>query len=251
MANIGYLICYPFAALLRLFYNITGSYGVSLILFTLVIKVILLPFQMKSKKSMVRMSRMSGKMQEIQKKYANNQAKMGEEMQKLYTEEGVNPMSGCVWSFLPMPILFALYYIIREPVVFFMNFGSRAAGMKVLEAAKDVMTGIGQTWTTTSGGKDGAYAQIEIIRALSSNSDNSAVKTFFAANPNWISVDYHFLGMDLSAWPSAAFKTLGQGLTWAAIGLVLIPIVSGVLSFILSKLQHEHPASGGRYGRLQ
>ena len=76
-----------------------------------------------------------------------------------------------------------------------MNFGSRAAGMKVLEAAKDVMTGIGQTWTTTSGGKDGAYAQIEIIRALSSNSDNSAVKTFFAANPNWISVDYHFLGM--------------------------------------------------------
>ena len=52
------------------FYNLTGSYGVSLILFTLVIKLILLPFQMKSKKSMVRMSRMSGKMQEIQKKYA-------------------------------------------------------------------------------------------------------------------------------------------------------------------------------------
>ena len=54
----------------------------SLILFTLVIKLILLPFQMKSKKSMVRMSRMSGKMQEIQKKYANNQLKMQEEMQK-------------------------------------------------------------------------------------------------------------------------------------------------------------------------
>ena len=71
-STIGYAICIPFAALLRLFYNLTGSYGVSLILFTLVIKLILLPFQMKSKKSMVRMSRMSGKMQEIQKKYANN-----------------------------------------------------------------------------------------------------------------------------------------------------------------------------------
>ena len=80
-STIGYAICIPFAALLRLFYNLTGSYGVSLILFTLVIKLILLPFQMKSKKSMVRMSRMSGKMQEIQKKYANNQLKMQEEMQ--------------------------------------------------------------------------------------------------------------------------------------------------------------------------
>ena len=77
-STIGYAICIPFAALLRLFYNLTGSYGVSLILFTLVIKLILLPFQMKSKKSMVRMSRMSGKMQEIQKKYANNQLKIGD-----------------------------------------------------------------------------------------------------------------------------------------------------------------------------
>ena len=65
--TIGYYICIPFAALLRLFYNLTGSYGVAIILFTLAIKLILLPFQMKSKKSMVRMSRMSGKMKEIQK----------------------------------------------------------------------------------------------------------------------------------------------------------------------------------------
>ena len=74
-STIGYLICIPFAALLRLFYNLTGSYGMSVILFTLAIKLILLPFQMKSKRSMVRMSRMSGRMQEIQKKYANNQLK--------------------------------------------------------------------------------------------------------------------------------------------------------------------------------
>ena len=114
-----------FAWLVRLFYNLTNSYGVALILFTLVIKLIMLPFQMKSKKSMVRMSRMSGKMQEIQKKYANNQLKMQEEMQKFYQEEGFNPMSGCLWSFLPLPILMALYYIIREPIVYFMNFGGK------------------------------------------------------------------------------------------------------------------------------
>ena len=97
-SSIGYVICIPFAWLVRVFYELTGSYGVAIILFTLVLKLILLPLQMKSKKSMMRMNRMSGRMQEIQKKYANNQAKMSEEMQKLYAEEGVSPMSGCLWS---------------------------------------------------------------------------------------------------------------------------------------------------------
>ena len=115
-STIGYVICIPFAWLVRLFYTLTGSYGVAIILFTLVLKLILLPLQMKSKKSMMRMNRMSGKMQEIQKKYAKNQAKMNEEMQKLYAEEGVNPMGGCLWTMLPLPILIALYSIIRQPV---------------------------------------------------------------------------------------------------------------------------------------
>ena len=74
-----YYICYPFAALLRLFYNLTNSYGISLILFTLVVKLVMMPFQMKSKKSMVRMNRMNGQIQEIQKKYANNPQKQNED----------------------------------------------------------------------------------------------------------------------------------------------------------------------------
>ena len=163
MSTIAYWICTPFAWLVRLFYSLTGSYGVSLILFTLVIKLILLPFQMKSKKSMVRMNRMSGKMQEIQKKYANNRVKMNEEMQKFYEEEGVNPMSGCLWSFLPLPILMALYYIIREPIVYFMNFGGRAAGLEVVEAARQVIENAGITLTSNA-----AYEQIEISQIINS-----------------------------------------------------------------------------------
>ena len=239
MATIGYWICYPFAALVRLFYSLTGSYGVSLILFTLVIKLILLPFQMKSKKSMVRMSRMSGKMQEIQKKYANNQMKMQEEMQKLYAEQGVNPMSGCLWSFLPLPILMALYYIIREPIVYFMNFGTRGNGLKVLEAAKEVVTSIGLSWSTTTSGetvRDGIYAQIEIVKHLSDNASNPAVQKFFAENPNWVNVDYHFLGMDLSTVPSDAFAMLKTGITLGAIGLILIPILSAAFQVLTMKI---------------
>ena len=65
-AQIGYYICVPFAWLTRMFYSLTGSYGVALILFTLVVKLVILPFQMKSKKSMLRMNRMQGKIKDIQ-----------------------------------------------------------------------------------------------------------------------------------------------------------------------------------------
>ena len=190
------------------------------------IKLILLPFQMKSKRSMIRMSRMSGKMQEIQKKYANNRVKMNEEMQRFYQEEGVNPMSGCLWSFIPLPILLALYYIIREPIVYFMNFGGRAAGQEVLEAARTVIENAG---ITLSGNQ--VYEQIEI-----SNIINSQFPDFAAQHPGWVSVDYHFLGIDLTAMPTSAFSGLKEGVTLALIGLILIPFISGGLSFLLSKI---------------
>ena len=225
-STIGYLICIPFAALLRLFYNLTGSYGMSVILFTLVIKLILLPFQMKSKRSMVRMSRMSGRMQEIQKKYANNQLKMQEEMQKFYQEEGFNPMSGCLWSFLPLPILMALYYIIREPIVYFMNFGGKEAGLAVVEAARSLIEGAGIEIVSSPG-----YEQIAI-----SNIINSQFPDFIAEHPGWVNID------DLIQTPWSAVSSLSSGVTLAAVGLILIPIISGVFSFLLSKISMSQSA---------
>lgn len=241
-STIGYWICIPFAALLRLFYNITSSYGVSLILFTLVIKLILLPFQMKSKKSMIRMGRMSGKMDEIKKKYANNQAKMGEEMQKLYAEEGISPMSGCLWSFLPMPILLALYYVIREPIVFFMNFGGKASGVAVVEAARELISGAGIAMTSNV-----AYEQIEILKII-----DAKFPEFIAQHPGWVSVNYNFLGIDLTAVPNEHFSTFGNGITWGLVGLMLIPIISGVLSFVQSRVSMStQPQEGAAAGQMK
>ena len=234
MSNIGYYICVPFAWLVRLFYNLTGSYGVALILFTLVIKLILLPFQVKSKKSMLRMNRLSGQMKDIQKRYANNQMKMNEEMQKLYAEEGVNPMSGCLWSFIPLPILIALYSIIRQPITHFMML-KKDALEGLIQAATTAGVNMSNIVMMKDGaaviGKDGftqlaSYGQINLVKA---------VQELGLATPDgWFNVNYKFIGLDLTATPWEYIKNFS--FTWAVIGVVLIPILAGLSQFVLSKI---------------
>ena len=248
MSTIGYYICVPFAWLVRLFYNLTNSYGVALILFTLVIKLIMLPFQMKSKKSMMRMSRVSGQMQDLQKRYAKNQAKFQEEMQKLYEEEGVNPMSGCLWSFLPLPILMALYSIIRQPITHFMMLSKdvlQTVVQSVADAGVDLTNIVMMDKATGAPAlKDGlyqmaAYGQINLVKA---------VQEMGLSTPDgWFNVNYKFLGLDLTATPWEYVKSFT--FTWAVIGVILIPILAGLSQFVFSKLtmktQPQADAAGG------
>jgi len=114
-------IARPLGQFLLLLYDLTGNYGFALILFAVAVKIVLLPFQMKSKKGTMRQARLQPKLQDIQKRYASNKAKVNEEMQKLYKEEGVNPASGCLWGFLPLPIMFALFQAIRQPLTMMMS----------------------------------------------------------------------------------------------------------------------------------
>ena len=248
MSTIGYYICVPFAWLVRLFYDLTNSYGVALILFTLVIKLIMLPFQMKSKKSMMRMSRVSGQMQDLQKRYAKNQAKFQEEMQKLYEEEGVNPMSGCLWSFLPLPILMALYSIIRQPITHFMMLSKdvlQTVVQSVADAGVDLTNIVMMDKVTGAPAlKDGlyqmaAYGQINLVKA---------VQEMGLSTPDgWFNVNYKFLGLDLTATPWEYIKSFT--FTWAVIGVILIPILAGLSQFVFSKLtmktQPQADAAGG------
>ena len=235
-STIGYYICIPFAWLVRLFYNLTGSYGMAIILFTLVVKLIMVPFQMKSKKSMMRMSRMSGKLQEIQKKYANNQAKQSEEMQKLYAEEGINPMSGCLWSLLPFPILLALYSIIRQPITHFMMLSR-----DVVQQMVDAVTSAGLDVTGIVQMKDGAaivrdgftqllpYGQINLVKTIASEMPEMGQTV-----DGWINMNYTSFGLDMAANPWSMVTNFT--FTWAAIGLILIPILAGGSQLLMTKI---------------
>ena len=213
------IITAPFAWIMQLFYSLTGSYGWTLILFTLVVKLIMLPFQLKSKKSMVRMGRLSNKQAELQKKYANNQQKYQEELQKLYTEAGVNPMGGCLWSFLPLAILLPLYSIVRLPLQYFLRLGT-----DVIEQIRTLAESVGYVASGSA-----AYEQINLAKFVTDNWDSFQGK-FDGLMP----LNFQFLGLDLSAAPTSAFQDFH--FEWALIGLILIPLLSGFLGWLQTRI---------------
>lgn len=180
------------------------------------------------------MNRLSGQMKEIQKRYANNQVKMNEEIQKLYAEEGVNPMSGCLWSFIPLPILIALYSIIRQPITHFMMLPESAVETLIQTATKAGvnMTNIvqldkaGEAIVKNGITQLASYGQINLVKAVQ--------ELGLATPEGWFNVNYNFIGLDLTATPWEYVKNFA--FTWAVIGVILIPILSGLSQFILSKI---------------
>ena len=222
-ATLGYYICVPFAFLTRLFYSWTGSYGVALILFTLVVKLVLLPFQLKSKKSMLRMNRMQGKLNDIKTRYANNQQKQQEAMAELYAKEGINPMSGCLWYFIPFPILIALYYIIRTPLRYFMSLSNEVIA-KITELA------VSLGYVSGASGQASAYDQIYLAKFIHDN-----WSSFEGKFDGLIDLNYNFLSMDLSAVPKDLFSQFPSG-GWPVIGIMLMPLISAALQFLMTRI---------------
>ncbi len=109
-------IAKPIGYLLALIYKLVGNYGISLIILTVIVKLVLYPLYAKQIKSTANMSEMSDKAKEIQTRYANDREKMNEEMQKLYAETGFNPMSGCLPMAIQFPIIMGLFALLRNPM---------------------------------------------------------------------------------------------------------------------------------------
>ena len=232
----GEFICRIFAWPLVKFYEATGSYGLAIVVFALMVNLIMTPFMAKSKKSMMRSSRLQPQIQELQRRHEGNPQKLNAEMQKLYQEEGVNPMSGCLWSLIPFPILIALYSVIRRPITRMMF-----AADSVVDTLKEYMTTMG--WYAASGARADAYAEVKLANLAHQHWD--AVSTDLAGKiDKLMDIDFNFLGINLGDQPTVS--TLWQGpYTWAAIGLFLIPFVSAALSYFSMKISSaSNPTTG-------
>jgi len=104
----------PFRYLLQWLSDITGNFGWALIIFAVLVKVVLYPATAKSKKSSMKMSRLTPRVQALQKKYENDQQKQSQAIQALYKEEGVSMGGGCLWALLPLLIMIPLYQLVHE-----------------------------------------------------------------------------------------------------------------------------------------
>jgi len=108
-----------FGAIVRLIYNIVGeNYGLSIIIFAVLTKIVLFPINLKQAKTMESMKKISPMEQEIRKKYKGNNEKMGLEIQKLYSENKINPLAGCLPALIQIPIVIAMFYIVKQPLTY-------------------------------------------------------------------------------------------------------------------------------------
>ena len=209
------LIRVPFGYLLDWLYTFTNNYGLALILFSLIVKLVLLPMSVKSKKSMLKMSRLSPQVKALEAKYGDDKQKYQLAVQQMYKEEGVSMGGGCLWSFIPLIILLPLYYVIREPITYMMH-NSRS----ISEAIVAFIQASGENL-----GKNSYYAQLAAAGHIGDYMEE--LKSLaVTANANLQAMNFQFLGIDLAGIPSFRFWEC-EG--WGEIGLFLIPVVSAGL----------------------
>ncbi len=217
---------------MMILFEFTKNYGLAVILFALVVKAILLPFQMKSKKSMMRTSRLQPKLKELEKKHGANKQKLNEETQKLYKEEKINPMSGCLWSMLPLPIILALFQAISNPITIMMNVPK--ALLDQGGAIYSLMEKLGQSIDKTT------YWQIKWAEFISKPENFNA---FHQLNENIRQIDYNFFGMPLGEKPQFTFlwtTDWSNSAIWLpGLLLFLLPFASGILAYFSSKISMQ------------
>lgn len=242
-------IAKPFGWLMLWLYEFIGDYGLAVIAFALIVKLILWPFMAKSKRSTLRSTRLQPKIKELEKRHGANKQKYNEELQKLYQQEGINPMSGCLWSLIPFPILIALYQAIRQPITIMMGVSSDllAEGGALLEKLTQLGYAVGGNT---------AYAEISQAQFIAANWAEHS-KEFLAISDKLKSIDFSFFGfLDLGAQPQWNFlwtTDWSDPAVWGTgLGLFMIPVIAAVLTYVSGKITTKmNPQPEGAGNNMQ
>ncbi|HIV03088.1 MAG TPA: YidC/Oxa1 family membrane protein insertase, partial [Candidatus Aphodoplasma excrementigallinarum] len=232
----------PMGFIIEFIYNFIPNYGVALILFTILIKLLILPLNLKSQRSMVKQQKLMPQIQELQKKYANDKEKLNKEMMELYQANGANPASGCLPLLLQFPIIIGLFQVIQKPLSYMLrvNFNAPENINKVIELQQIVANNPDLSAMAPGGFLDSTMEGLanNFQIAMSNFAANPAVQGF----TDWV-INFNFLGLDLSRYPSEVWGPLNSLLTgqvspqlWTTLPLLLIPVLSGLTSWLLSKM---------------
>ena len=203
-----------FGYLLNFIYNFVSNYGLAMILFTLVIKIVMLPLSIKQQKMLKKSSKLQEKMKVLQFKYKNDPEKLNQEMMNLYKEEKMNPFSGCLSTIIQFILLISIFYMVRSPLTY----------MKKVDT--DVVNTYVQQLKDDGKQVSAAYPEIDIIRELDylkeKNPEDETIKN--------MTFNMNFLGLDLSKIPQ---QNLAD---WT---VYIIPVLYILSSFVSIKLTNS------------
>ena len=210
------IIQVPFGYLMGWLYQFTNNYGIALILFSVIVQLVMLPMTAKSKKSMMKMSRLQPRMQEIQRRYADDPQRQNAAIQAMYKEEGVSMGGGCLWSLVPMLIIIPLYTVVRQPLVYMLH--------ESLETANQIVDVL-KTAAPEAFGSNAYYNQITAAQLIPQYADvlKEAIPTISDTVLN--GVNFGFLGCNLGLIPP--FNVFASTFwTWPNVGLFLLALLS-------------------------
>ena len=196
--------------ILRFIYNFTNNFGWAIVIFTILVRLCMLPLTIKQNKSMEAMNKVQPELAKLQKKYANDKEKLNEETMKLYQKYKVNPAGGCLPLLIQMPILFAIYGVIQNPIAYVLK----------LKPSVEVLTALCQRPSDT---------QLEVV-CFVSNHFEKATEAIKNAGLNFnlesLKMNFNFLGLNLGYAPQSNYS----------IWLYLIPILSVATSFLVNRV---------------
>ena len=218
-------IATPFGWLMMVLYNLTDNFGWAIILFGIIVALVLLPFMAKSKKSMMRMSRLQPRMMELQKKHEGNPQKLNEEMSRLYRENKVSPLGGCLWSLLPLFIMLALYRAVVKPLTIMMGVPDEMLAPG--GAIYDQLQALGYQLSNYTTSTNSFYEQIYQAKFIAEN-----FAQFAALSDKLVPMNFNFIGLDLSMTPQWKFWAFDfSNGTAQTIGLFVLPLISTAMSY--------------------
>lgn len=241
-----YLITRPMGFIIENIYNLVSNYGLAIIIFTVVIKLLLLPLNVRSQKAMKKQQKIQPVIAQLQQKYANEPEHLQREMMKIYKENNISMMGGCLPMLIQMPILIGLYQVIQRPLTYLMgvDWSLEAVANEVIRL-RDAMIGLGHNLgnyaqatveTIQKSGQIQLSTWAEIVGA-----EGSLLEGITSGVHPW-TINFDFFGLDLANAPSAAFSYIMalDFSNWGIIALLLIPILAvgaSVLSMKVTQAQ--------------
>lgn len=189
-----------FGYLLNFIYGYVNNYGLAIILFTIAVQIILLPFSIRQQRTLIKNNKIQTKVKELQEKYKNDQVRLGQETMDLYKREKMSPCSGCFESIIQLILFVSIFYLVRQPLTYMENMDK---------------TKINDYIEKYQISQQSNYKEIDIIREAKKAGDSS------------ISINMNFLGIDLSNIPSR---------NWGDPTVYIIPGLYVVSSIISMKL---------------